>query len=562
MGFIKALTEGGQTWAHRLRMMRQVLRITLFFSASLAMLSLLFNLSKIPSFYYKSTLYRFKAILLEPFGKKISIDAAFWQKVSNHAYRPNEKQVQISSKQVLRATQPTYSQFSKQIKAKIIQSTWVYLISFFFLSLFFAFRGRSSKKMVHLSGVQYLPSWKLRLKLLFTRKASDIRVASLPLLKESEMQHILITGTTGTGKSTSIRQLLSQIRSRGERGVVVDTTGTFVSSFFREGKDLLLNPFHEKSIDWQPWCECTESYHYEEIVNSLIPTINHFQDDFFSKAGRAVLCAALQECEELQDDIQTFLNFLLKKDNLDLYNTLSDTDASIYLDPAGERTTVSIRATITNIIRHLRPLKNTSNPFSIRDWLTSEKPQDDRWLFLACTPEQRQSLIPLISVWFSIALNATKSRTLDPKNSKIWFIIDELHSLQKLEYLEEALAELRKYHGCLVLATQDIAQLDKIYGVHATKTILDLCGTKICFRQSDTEIARRMSGLFGEREIIEMREGLSYGAHQMRDGVNLSNSQRTKPTIPVSEILTLKNLEAFIKLPGRYPATKIKFNHQ
>jgi len=134
--------------------------------------------------------------------------------------------------------------------------------------------------------------------------------------------------------------------------------------------------------------------------------------------------------------------------------------SKIYVDPKGERTTVSIRATIANTIRHFSVLKNTKDPFSIRDWVLSTQNLDE-WLFIACQTTQRRSLNPLMSVWFSVALNAIKERNPEEVKQKIWFIIDELHALQKLEHLEESLAELRKYGGCIVLATQNVSQLDK-----------------------------------------------------------------------------------------------------
>ncbi len=560
MGIFKALTEGGQTLAHRFRMLRQVIRFSFFFSTCISILFTLACLLTLPLFDYQTAYYRYKAHLCDALDIPMQISRTYYSTLSHQSLASSQKTIPVTPRSVLRLTKKPYLLFTKRLSDKLTLTSWLCFFSFIALLLYFMYRGRSSKYKVHLSGIKYISSWRLRIYLHLTRKASQFKLASLPMLKGSEMQHVLISGTTGTGKSTAIHSLLSQLRAKGERGVIVDTTGDFLSRYYRPGKDLLLNPFHPDSQTWQPWCECHEPYHFEEIVSSLLPTINHYQDDFFTKAGRAVLFAAFQECRDLQDDIQTFLSFLMKKDNVELYNALGDTDASIYLDPAGERTTVSIRATISNIIRHLRPLKNTATPLSIRDWVLSNPA--DQWLFLTCTPEQRQSVVPLISVWLSIALNAVQSRLPQQRESKLWFVVDELHSLQKLEYLEKALAELRKYKGCLILATQDISQLDKIYGIHATKTILDLCGTKVCFRQGDAEIARRMSSLFGEREIKEMQEGISYGAHEMRDGVTLSNREKSSPTISVSRMLTLNNLEAFVKLPGKYPATKLKFKRK
>ena len=62
-----------------------------------------------------------------------------------------------------------------------------------------------------------------------------------------------------------------------------------------------------------------------------------------------------------------------------------------------------------------------------------------------------------------------------------------------------------------------------------------------------------MSSFFGEVQTRETQEGISYGANEIRDGVNLSSVERTRPSVSPSDILSLKNLEAFLKLPGNIP---------
>ncbi|NGX51307.1 MAG: Coupling protein TraD [Chlamydiae bacterium] len=315
------------------------------------------------------------------------------------------------------------------------------------------------------------------------------------------------------------------------------------------------------SNKWHSWCDCDCDYQFEQLVSSLIPKSDHHYDDFFPEAGRAVILASLLKYQsENSTDIEKLVDDLLMKNVEELYHFLGDTQAKIYVDPKGERTAVSIRATIAKCIRHFNILRNTDQPFSTRDWILS-KEESNQWFFITCNPDQRRSLNPLMSVWFSIAMNAMKTRSPEDAHQRTWFIIDELHSLQKLEYLEESLSELRKYGGCIVLATQNVSQLDKLYGQHGARVILDQCGTKVSFRQSDADIAKRMSSFFGQHEFRETKEGLSYGAHEMRDGVNLSSTERTKATVSPTQILNLSDLEAFIKLPGNWPALKTKFRY-
>ncbi|MBA3239510.1 MAG: type IV secretion system DNA-binding domain-containing protein [Parachlamydiaceae bacterium] len=46
----------------------------------------------------------------------------------------------------------------------------------------------------------------------------------------------------------------------------------------------------------------------------------------------------------------------------------------------------------------------------------------------------------------------------------MWFIIDELPSLQKVKNIEVLLTEGRKYGGCSILSLQSPSQLESIYG--------------------------------------------------------------------------------------------------
>ncbi|KJV88761.1 type II/IV secretion system family protein [Orientia tsutsugamushi str. UT76] len=67
----------------------------------------------------------------------------------------------------------------------------------------------------------------------------------MPLVKNSERLHILITGTTGTGKTNMLNELLPQIRLHKDRAIIVDTTGAFTDRFFDHKCDKLLNPLEK-----------------------------------------------------------------------------------------------------------------------------------------------------------------------------------------------------------------------------------------------------------------------------------------------------------------------------
>ena len=144
---------------------------------------------------------------------------------------------------------------------------------------------------------------------------------------------------------------------------------------------------------------------------------------------------------------------------------------------------------------------------------------------------------------------------------RLWFITDELPSLNRLKDLETCLRESRKFGGCALLALQSLVDLDIIYGRDLARVILANCSTRLAFAEQDPMSAASISKIFGENEMKEYHEAISYGSHEMRDGVNLSFQNKISPVVTPTALLSLRTNEAFIKLPDNIPITKTKLRY-
>ncbi len=82
------------------------------------------------------------------------------------------------------------------------------------------------------------------------------------------------------------------------------------------------------------------------------------------------------------------------------------------------------------------------------------------------------------------------------------------------------------------------------------------------FAEQDPQIVQLLSRYFNKREFKEYQEGLSYGAHEMRDRVNLSLQSKQEPLISASAIQSLKKNQAYVKLPGNLSTTKVKLSYK
>ena len=82
----------------------------------------------------------------------------------------------------------------------------------------------------------------------------------------------------------------------------------------------------------------------------------------------------------------------------------------------------------------------------------------------------REALRPLISLWIDTLVLRLLNEPM-PDQKPVWFVIDELASLQKLPQLHTAITENRKSRNPVVLGFQGKAQLEYLYG-HLAEVML------------------------------------------------------------------------------------------
>lgn len=557
---INFYTRGGQLALHALHMFKQICitTVSISFCVGLGVFTILF-FSKTTSYQrclYKEHLYaEFMVNMSQNDPTRITQEFACGQGKWNNIPR------RVRSLDILKNPhiQRHIAYIDRLSSHNVKKSLWGALIFFFILMGFFIHRGyvKSKKKLER--GAQMVSARSLRALLRKTNEASDLHLDKLPLVKDKETGHILMTGTTSAGKTNCFHTLLPQIQRRPNRAIVVDMTGDFVSKYYREGEDLILNPFDQRTEHWSPWAECLKETHYDALAAAIIPKTES-PEEFWEEAAKVVFSTALKEGEG-ERNIQKLYHILVRSNLKDFEKFFLETDAATHTNAEGERMTLSIRACLVNHLLGLKYLKQTPKPFSFRDWVKNEDTTHGQWIFLTANPDQRKTLIPLISAWLDTAINALMTLPKD-YDRRLWFIIDELPSLQKLASLKTALAEVRKYGGCVLAGVQNSAQLFDTYGFYQAQSILDLFNTKIFFRNTDAQTAQWISKALGESEITEQIENLSYGAHNIRDGVSLSPQTRIHSLVLPTEVASLKNFEAFIKLPEAYPLCKIKMTYK
>ena len=434
--------------------------------------------------------------------------------------------------------------------------------------VWFRWRGSQLKRRKRLRGAELVTASQLRDRIdpltgRVSRKLlggqAPYRIAGVPYPDRAETQHTIVSGTTGSGKTVLISDLVQQIRKRGERCVIYDKMGSYTQAFFDPKSDVLLNPLDARAPRWSPFFEARSPRDFDMMAAALIPQQKDTVDPFWVTAARQLFSngtGVLWQKGEKKNRV--LVEHLLKTDLSELAEAMEGTVAQSIVDPNNPKTALSVRAMLTANIGAMEVLADSGKPFSIREWISRDR--GSGFLFFTSRGDQHASLRGLISTWLEIAVNSMLSLEQDD-GRRIWVILDELPTLHQVPSLQPGLAESRQFGGCFVLGVQVASALRDLYGRNGAETISGLCGTRVVFAAPDRDTAQWSADSLGRSEVEEFAEGVSYGADPYRDGVTLTPKREVQALALPSEIMRLPNLNGYLKLPGPYPVARIELQY-
>ncbi|MGI4851404.1 MAG: type IV secretion system DNA-binding domain-containing protein [Janthinobacterium lividum] len=420
----------------------------------------------------------------------------------------------------------------------------------------FKTKSQKARQDKVISGKEVLPVHKVA-KLISAAGRSCYNVAPLlPLPKDGENQHIAIIGATRMGKTNCIKYLLDQVRAKGGRAVILDSTGELTRRYYRPERDFLVNPFDSRSVSWTIWGEELKDHEYDTWAKSVVPEGKG--DPTWHNNARLLLATTArilskQDTPPTMKDILKWCCWEPLGKNTELF--YQDSAMSGIMRLEAEKTAAGIRMQVGTCLASYEYLTSTQEPFSITKWIKDRK-QEDTWLFLKASPTERPILAPFLASLFNFTLVGLERAGEDFKN-RLWMVSDEVAGWDfAIESLKRLISEGAKCGACCVLGFQNKSQIDDIYSRAITKTLMSNSSTKVIFRSPDPETAKDLSLTLGEQDIVSSVENISVGS---RDGINISSQHRTQATIPATKIMSLNALEAYVLLPGDYPATKVKY---
>ena len=361
------------------------------------------------------------------------------------------------------------------------------------------------------------------------------KMMRIPLRKEA--QHLQLMGDTGVGKTQLIMQCLRQIRGRGDSAIVYDPACEYIQRFYDANRgDIVLNPLDARCPYWGPAQEMESNAEADAIAASLYQPKTDKVDEFFHETPAQIFAHLLklgptphQLAEWMASDTE-----LLKR--------VQGTEMAFYIDRKAGPQRAGVLSSLGLVVKCFRllPRKDEKRPvWNARTWAKKR----NGWIFITSRPPERDTLRPLHSLWIDLLVMRLLSAP-QPGQKSVWFVIDELASLQRLPQLHTAITENRKSKNPLILGFQGKAQLEVTYG-HLAEVMLSQPATKIFMKTAEPKAAEWISEAVGRVEIERLKETKFDGT---RSGKNFTVERQIEPLVMGSEITGLDDRHAYLKL--------------
>jgi type IV secretory pathway TraG/TraD family ATPase VirD4 len=397
---------------------------------------------------------------------------------------------------------------------------------------------------------------------------SALTLAAVPIAERDETKHFKLIGTTGTGKSTAIRELLGGAFDRGDRLVVADPDGGYCSRFFNRYRgDVVLNPFEPASVKWDPLAEIHDSYDAAELASGLIPSSSDPSASEWRAYARTFLAAVLRRCRELNRGNPSELWRLLAVASCEeLQPLVAGTPAQPFLELENARMFGSIRSVAVSAIAAFEHVQaQRAAPFAVRQWVRCGPSSGA--LFIPYKANQIAALKSMIATWMRLAIFEAMSGEED-RDQRLWFVIDELDALGAIDGLKDALARLRKFGGRCVLGFQSLAQVSSAYGAGDAQTIVENCSNTLILRCAASEnggTSQFASRLIGEREVVRQQVSrgrdreAAFSLRGSRRSESTSRQHVTEAAVMPSQIEQLPDFRGYLKTASSRAWLRVSF---
>ncbi|MDE2344528.1 MAG: type IV secretion system DNA-binding domain-containing protein [Betaproteobacteria bacterium] len=394
-----------------------------------------------------------------------------------------------------------------------------------------------------------------------------LRFGDVTLPSGLETRHVALIGATGGGKTTLLRLQLDALEARGEAALVYDTSGEFVANYYDPARgDIILDPFDQRGAFWSPFSELIHPADAERVAYYLINETGDEERDIWLEASRSLVANTIRTLwSEGRGTLQALLNALQSMPRAELERWLANTSSARTFEKSADRATASVLFMLVKAVNMLMFLRKAPRhgevAFSISKFFKGIDQHEGRkpWVFVPRREDWFEAVKPLMALWLECAASAMLGLSASPTR-RVWFLLDELADLPRVENLERLLPQGRKFGACGILTFQTIGQMRGHYGPDGAEALLGCCNSKLFLQMSDHASREWASATIGSVEVEIPTLAEMFDPKTGKPQRTLSTMRELRAAVLESD-LRLPKHTGYLLLPDGLPVARIKLTN-
>ncbi|QYJ89670.1 type IV secretion system DNA-binding domain-containing protein [Shewanella halotolerans] len=364
---------------------------------------------------------------------------------------------------------------------------------------------------------------------------SPLKVHNHIVLPEQlESGNIFVVGAQGSGKSTVIKPLVQQLKSKNTNALIYDAKQEYTQLFF-ENSVVLINPLDQRSIYWDISADINTIEAAQRVAEAFIHETSG--DKYWTDGARIIFVGILLTLMNTEKswgwaDIQLQLAQETSNLKANLFKYYPEAEKFIEKD---SKTTQGFMTVLTTQLSWIRTVAHcwkveSKFKFSIKKWLKGD--YGNRQVIFPNIAQYSHISSPLCTAAISLLTDELLSK--EDSNRPIWLIVDELADLPRTASITKWLSLGRSKGARTIAGTQNISQIYSKYGDKDAETLISLFSNSVTLRTNSADSASRLSKNIGNRVVKRYTESFDREGNKSR-----TLQQSEEPVVRTEQIMQL-----------------------